>query len=187
MAPQKSIVIQTGNKAARDVIGGDQWNVNLPAPSIAALTVLLEKLSKEQENDERAKEVIAELLRFQEPKEPTPIGLEKKLADGGRSHHIEFALEAKECFVKKLAKNTLFESAQEIHVFVLGRIYTVFRTHIATLISQGASLDVVDAAVRTLIIEPLVAELQETSFRYYDEEVYGMLFYLTGNCYIRWT
>jgi len=37
-----------------------------------------------------------------------------------------------------------------------------------------------------MIIDPLVAELQKTSFRYYDVEVSGMLFYLTGNCYVRW-
>lgn len=182
----KSSVTQSGNNASGDIIAGDQININFPTPALSRLTLLLQKFQAEQENDIQTKQVIDELLRYQEPRTPSPVGLEKKLEDGGRLYQVDYALEAKEAFVKKLARNTLFESAQEIHAMVLGKIHSVFRTQISSLISQNMPLDVVDKAIQLSIIDPLVTELQQTSFRYHDQEVWGMLYYLTWNCYIRW-
>jgi LmbE family N-acetylglucosaminyl deacetylase len=151
-----------------------------------ALRGLLQRLQSEQMADERAKKIIDELKRFSEPQEEVPVGLDRKLKDGGRHDLVDFATRAKEHFAKNLAQNTFFESAQEIHALFLSRIYTVFSTEISPQIKAGASRAVVDALIRRLIIEPVVAELQLTPFRYYDDHIYGMLYYLTGNCYVKW-
>lgn len=186
MSSQLSVT-QSNNTVGGDLVGGNKYEFSFqPTSAIAAVRILLEKLQAEQKTDQRASAIIDDLRRFGEPIETEPIGLEKKLSDGGREYQIRFALEAKQQFVKKIAENTLFESAQEIHVLVLSKIYSVFSTEISNLISQGSSREIVDQAIRHLIIDPLVADLQITSFRYYDTEIFGMLYYLTGNCYINW-
>lgn len=186
MSSKEIIIRQEGNNAARDVIG-QKIELIYQAPAIDALTKLVESLRKEQKDDIKAYAVIEELQRYREPKEPIPIGLQKKLDDGGRQYQVEYAMEAKELFAKKLAENTFFESAQEIHALVLSKIHSEFNIHISKLIADGANIEEVNAVVQMRIIDPLVSDLQKTPFRYYAEVVYGMLYYLTGNCFIRWT
>ena len=179
---------QTRNRVGGDIVGRDKTStVQIGSvPATFALRRLVEKLAEEQKNDIRAKEIIAELKRYQVPLDPVPISLEQKLKDGHREDIVIFATEAKEQFAKKLAKNTFFESAQEIHALLLSKIYCVFKAQVLPQIQQGADRLAVDRLVQTLIIDPIVVELQETPFRYYDEHVHGMLYYLTGNCYIVW-
>jgi hypothetical protein len=180
---------QSNNVTGGDVVAGDKiqhsFTMSTPSPA-GGLMHLLKRLQEEQRGDARAQEMIDELKRFTEPKERIPIGVEQKLTDGGRTDLIAFALQAKEDFAKKLAQNTFFESAQEIHALFLSRIYSVFSTRILPMIRDGAHPDVVNTLIQTWIIEPTVAELQQTPFRYYDDHVQGMLFYLTGNCHIVW-
>jgi hypothetical protein len=186
----KNTVSQSGNLAGGHIVGGNLINettVNIGTISpTGVLTRLLEKLVREQKADARAQKIIEELKRFQEPQEPVPIGLDTKLTNGNRADVIHFATQAKERFVKKLAQESLFESAQEIHALVLSRIYSVFCTQISPAIKSGTDRMVVDALVRAQIIEPIVMELQNTPFGYYDEHVFGMIFFLTGNCYLKW-
>jgi hypothetical protein len=182
-------VAQSENRAGGDVVGGNKNTTNLAIGSVSptdAITRLLERLIREQKADVQAQTIIDELKRFQVPQEPVPVGLEQKLKDGCREDIIHFATTAKQEFAKKLAKETLFESAQEIHALVLSRIYCMFSTQISPAIKTGADRLAVDALIRAQIIDPIVAELQNTPFRYYDEHVYGMIFYLTGNCYLKW-
>ena len=185
----RELVNQSGNTAGGDIVAGNLAktvvNIGTISPT-GVLTRLLDKLTQEQKADVQAKKIIDELKRFQEPQDPVPLGLDVKLTNGKRDDVIHFATQAKERFMKKLAQETLFESAQEIHALVLSRIYSIFWTQISPAIKTGASRVAVDALIRTQIIEPIVAELQNTPFRYYDEHVHGMLYYLTGNCYLRW-
>ena len=180
---------QSDNVAGGDIVGGHKvtTNLNIGSPSpTGALRRLLEKLQHEQATDTRARKIIDELKRFDEPQDPVPLGLQQKLADGKRDDLVEFATKTKEQFVKKLAQNTFFESAQEIHALFLSRIYCIFNTQVLPQIKEGVDRQVIDALIRAHIIDPIVAELQETPFRYYDEHVHGMLYYLTGNCYVKW-
>jgi len=185
---------QCDNIAGGDVVGRDKHvnaqstHLHLPAPSsVGQLARLLERLTIEERQGNQAAGLIEELKRFCEPVEANPIGVEQKLLDGGRADLIEFALQAKEQFAKKLARNTFFESAQEIHALLLSKIYSVFWNEIIPQIRAGASRAIIDVLVRERIIDPIVGELQSTPFRYYDEHVHGMLYYLTGNCYVKWT
>lgn len=181
-------VTQKGNFVGGHLIGGDQINNTIFEISPThALGCLLERLEKEMASGSAAQGLIDELKRFSEPVETNPLGIVKKLENGNRSDLIDYAMQAKEQFAKKLAKNTFFESAQEIHALLLSKIYSIFTHQIAPAIKRGEDRAIIDGMVRCLIIEPIVADLQQTPFRYYDEHVHGMLYYLTGNCYINWT
>lgn len=180
-------VEQSNNRAGRDIVGGNQINnqFGTPAPS-AYLARLLEKYQQEVESNAQTKEKLLELQRFGEAKENPLIPLEKKLADGGRSDLVEFALEEKEGFAKKLARFTHFPSAQMIHLHLLANIYSVFSTRILPAIREGQNRDAVECLIQHAIIEPTLSELRENPFNYSAVDVQGMLYYLTGNCYIKW-
>jgi len=185
--PSIPSVEQSNNRAGRDIVGGNQINnqFGTPAPS-AYLARLLEKYQDEVETNATTKEKLLELQRFGEAKENPLIPLEQKLADGGRSDLVEFALEEKEGFAKKLARFTHFPSAQQIHLHLLSNIYTVFSTRILPAIREGQSRDTVECLIQQAIIEPTLTELRENPFHYSSADVQGMLYYLTGNCHIKW-
>lgn len=181
------MVEQSNNKAGGDIVAGNKISnqFGTPAPS-AYLARLLEKYQEEVGTNAQTEEKLLELQRFGEAKENPLIPLEQKLADGGRIDLLEFALEEKEAFAKKLARFTLFPSAQKIHLHLLANIYSVFSTRILPAIREGQSRDAVECLIQHAIIEPTLTELRENPFNYSTVDVQGMLYYLTGNCHIKW-
>lgn len=188
---QQLAIHQDGNQALGDVVGRDKTeitNINqfgTPAPS-SHLAQLLDRYRDELKCDKRTIEKLWELQRFGEPKENPLIPLETKLKEGNREDMIEFALETKESFAKQLARHTHFESAQKIHLHLLSRIWSVFQTRILPQIRAGQPRLVVERLIQSEIIDPTLADLRDNPFHYSDPEVQGMLYYLTGNCHIRW-
>lgn len=157
-----------------------------PLPPSSRIAALLDRYREELKNDRRTAEIVAELRRFTAPAVEDPLTLEDKLTAGNRADLVNFATEVKELFVKKLAKFTLFESAQAIHVHVLSRIYSVFETQILPMIRANTARDKVELAIQHRIIEPILVDLQENPFGYSHEDIYGMVYYLTGNCKVTW-
>jgi hypothetical protein len=182
---------QSNNQALGDIIGGNKneiTNINqfgAPAPS-SYLSKLLERYRHELKHDERTSEKLKELQRYGEAKEEPLIPIETKLIEGHRGDLINFALETKESFAKQLVRHTHFESAQKIHLHLLSRIWSVFQTRILPEIKAGQSRLVVERLIQSEIIDPTLADLQDNPFHYSDPEVHGMIYYLTGNCHIRW-
>lgn len=186
-----STVSQEGNAAGRDIIAGDSITTHVypslapPQPS-TRLFLLLKKLRDEVQSDEKVSTILDELTRFQEPAAKNTRSLEAKLKDGGREDLIIDALWAKEAFTKKLTKFSFFQSAQEVHSLVLARIWSIFSRRIRPLLTTGATRMHVEEQIQNTIIDPLVEDLSTPPLRYLDVEVLGMLYYLTGNCYIEW-
>ena len=184
-------VQQNNNQALGDIVAGNKnetTNINqfgTPAPS-SHLARLLERYRHELEHDERTSENLKELQRYGEAKEDPLIPIETKLNEGSRGDLIDYALETKECFAKQLVLHTHFESAQRIHLHLLSRIWSVFQTRILPQIRAGQSRLVIERLIQSEIIDPTLADLRDNPFDYTDREVQGMLYYLTGNCHIRW-
>ena len=113
--------------------------------------------------------------------------LDEKLRDGNRDHLIEFAIELKELVTKKITKNSHFESAQKIYTYLLTQIRITFLTEIASKIkSKDFQVYQIDDLVVERIIEPLLASVGGCSLLIDKEDLYGLLYILTGNCYIEW-
>lgn len=187
----QQLLQQNNNQALGDIVGGNKseiTNVNqfgTPAPS-SRLAQLLDRYRHELKNDERTSEKLEELQRYGEAKENPLIPIETKLKEGQRGDLIDFALETKECFAKQLARHTHFESAQKIHLHLLAHIWSVFQTRILPEIQAGQSRLAIERLIQSEIIDPTLADLRDNPFDYSDREVQGMLYYLTGNCHIRW-
>lgn len=162
-------------------------STHLPTlPPSSRIAALLNRYREELKNDYRTTEIVAELKRFTAPAVNDLRTLEEKLKAGNRADLVGFATEAKELFVKKLAKFSLFESAQAIHVHVLSRIYSTFETQILPMIRAHTARDKVELAIQHRIIEPILLDLQENPFGYSHQDIYGMVYYLTGNCKVAW-
>ncbi len=93
----------------------------------------------------------------------------------------------KELFAKKLLEHQLYESAQAADAYLLGEVCTRFNSHIYPLIIKKAADELVAQMIESQVIEPVMHLLSEDDcLAHCREEVYGMVYFLTGNCHINW-
>ncbi len=178
-----------GDQAGRDIKKTTVFNYR-PSPGCRNEIIrLAEKFRVERANDIAFNRTIAKLEHFQAqvPDDPL-VGLEQKMEAAGYSpQHMEFAKKTKELFAKKLIEFQLSESAQRIQALLLAEVYSRFHLAIAPMIAADDDLGAINHAVQHEIIDPIQAMLEENVLELYADEINGMLYFLTGNCYIRWT
>lgn len=159
----------------------------------SSMEILCKKYKQQREQNIEVRKQIRQLEHFTVPVAGETVrGVEDKLkeaqvADGGRDRFIEFAKQAKELYAKNLAEHTFWEAAQEIHAALLSLVWTQFHNHIMPHLAAELSQAQLNALVQKFIIAPIKAELGENVLRLYDGEIHGMLYFLTGNCHIKWT
>jgi 2-oxoglutarate dehydrogenase complex dehydrogenase (E1) component-like enzyme len=170
-----------GNQAGRDI------NINNATRKPTCMSNLVEKLKEEMEGNQTFHEIIEELQRYRTAVPDEKIqGLETKLEAGGRRDFLDFALLMKERFAKKLAKFEVYQSAQEIFVLLLAQIYTRFTNHVYPKILEHSDITVVNDLIQTKVVDPVEDMLEENELLIYADEINGMIYFLTGNCYIKW-
>lgn len=177
---------QHGNVVGRDQAGGNIVHYHLDRrPGV--LSRLIAEYEREVREDVVFREVVENLQFFGEPFDPSQRpSLEGKLRRGGREELLKQAKVEKEAFAKKLARNQLRESAQKLYVFLLSTIQMKFQAHIVPLIANNESKDAVDSAIARHVIEPVYDILDSNPLTISPQELRGMMFYLTGNCHLRW-
>jgi hypothetical protein len=154
------------------------------------LNDLYEKFQKEMESDPVLKEICKELDYFSSQVENDEmIGLENKLAAGKKPPMIiKYAKYTKEKFHKKLMLTSQYSSvAQDINVYILSKIHRSFMMEIYTLICNNETESKIQALITERIITPVKAELGLNLFKYDEDDIMGMIFFLTGNCHLKWT
>ena len=150
-----------------------------------------EKLNEEVRKNERYEGVIESLKYYLTKLDG--IDMTTKLIDGGFTQsEILKATRRKEKYAKQLEKNRFFESAQWIDSQLFIQIIIYFETYIEQpLINQGANKDIVLQAVLEKVIEPILELInnegeKDEVLNYSIEDIYGMVYYLTGMCHINW-
>ena len=184
-------VKQEGINSGGDTAGRDikkTINVNLTEKRNKYLCSLMERFKKERDGNIQVNTIIDELTHYKTPiHSERIIGLENKLKKGKREDLLDDALITKEKFTKKLLKYELFESAQEIYAILLAHVYYNFRTHIVPIIKEETySNSEINKLIDERVIDPLFNELDENVLKIYKDEINGMIYFLTGNCHIRW-
>jgi len=184
---QSDNTVENGDMAGRDV---NKQTINIGRMSFGGksqLQILYEKLEEEKKNTTGITEMIEELQHFKSyAKDEEVIGLEKKLENGNRLKYLNFAVRSKEKFSKKLLKNEHSETAQEIYAFLLAKVYRRFEDHIYPRLSEGHSEGFINQLVDEFIINPMEDLLGENLLRLYEDEISGMIYFLMGNCHIKW-
>jgi hypothetical protein len=188
---ENNLVRQSGNNAGENIVGRDYVDNSITnhypeLGKFARLKELYSLFEKEKENNNEFKEFIEELQRYRTPKNEVVQGLTAKLIDGNRMNVIEFAEEVKDLYTRKLYANALYKSAQEINVFFLGLVWEYFTYSVYPLVCNDASEQEIGQAITQHISTPLQAALEGNTLGLTSTDINGMLYFLTGNCHIKW-
>jgi hypothetical protein len=101
---------------------------------------------------------------------------------------VRYAKEVKEQFHKKLMKVSQYSLvAQDINVHILAKVRSAFVMEVYSLILEGKPQDTINLLIRERIINPVMSELGINIFKYTEDDIMGMIFFLTGNCHIKWS
>lgn len=172
--------------------GRDDYSVNFTSSYERStyLSNLYAKFEEEKKSDAELLKLCEELEYFSSQVEGDEIeGLENKLSAASKAPHIiRYATECKEKFHKKLMFTAQYSSvAQDINVYILSKIRRSFLMEIYSLICSGAPEFTIQTVITERIITPVKAELGINLFNYNEDDIMGMIFFLTGNCHIKWT
>lgn len=153
----------------------------------SGLAKLLKRLEKAISEEPAAGEFIKILFQYIDKMEDREvIGLEAKLKRGNRNDLLADAKRCKLMFAKRLQRNELSVSAQKAYAHILAHINTAFANIIKHQIRSGATAQEIDMSIYENIIVPLYDIVSDNPLDITMDHIRGMLYYLTGNCYISW-
>jgi hypothetical protein len=182
-----SKIIVSGNTVDGDLAGGNIYNTYQITGPQTALREMALRFREECAEDERLAHFIEQLQHFvsRATLEPTR-DLEAKLVAGGRADMVDEALELKEHFVKKLTRLQFSEQAQEIFAHILSKIHAYFSLYVKPQLLEGVSRSEIDGMIYSKLLTPIHDETGSSPLRLDLRDLQGMLYFLTGNCHIRW-
>ena len=185
---QSDNTVGNGDIAGRDILKPTIINIGrVSSGGKSQLEILYKKLEEEKKASTIFCEIVDELLHFKTyAKDTDVIGLEQKLENGRRLKYLDFAEKSKEKFTKKLLKNEHSETAQHIYAFLLAKVYSRFETNISPRLSENHPEEYINQLIAELIIKPIEELLGNNLLHIYEDEINGMIYFLTGNCHIKW-
>jgi hypothetical protein len=167
--------------------GRDSLNFNNIFRESEYLSDLYVKYQTEAETNPGLKAICEELNYYTSQADGDVKGLETKLTEGNRSNIIWYAKRVKERFHKKLILNSQFSViSQDIHVFILASVCSHYMLEVYEKVCEETDPTVINVLINERIIKPIEAELGRNLFKYTKEDILGMLYFLTGNCHIKW-
>lgn len=179
---------QSGNIADGDIVGGNQHktvnNVYLPT---SPLTRLYERLRASGADHPYAAQISEQLQHYCSVATDGDVrGLEEKLTSAGRQYLLKTAERLKETATKTIMKWQTSGVAQDILTFILSNIYSEFTLHVTPAIESGATKQEVDALISEKVINPTLEILGDNDLMLTPTDLLGLLFFLGGNCHVRW-
>jgi len=156
------------------------------ANGVSPMTRLIARYKTETENDEKVKRLVEQLKKWQERPPGDVIGLEEKLLRGNRPDMIDFAMLAKERFARALGRHEYSPAAQEIYAYLLAQMWVIFSELVFTKIAQGVSQEAVNLMLVNDVYPRVEHLLEDNPLGIDLAEIKGMLFWLTGNCHVKW-
>ena len=173
------------------ILAGRDANIfNFPAPRVDAtqLNKLLEQFKREKTTNHQFRETVARLAYYKNYADhEVRRTLEQKLLAGNRKAQVKHALRMKDFFARRLLEHELYESAQSADAYLLGEVCTRFNNTIYPLIIKGDQEALIATLIDSQVVDPILQLLSKDDIlSHRREEVYGMIYFLTGNCHINW-
>lgn len=187
MSLLKPSIVQEGNFVGRDMAGRDIVHHNYyPSPQ-TPMSQLIAKYAQEATHDPALRETMEQLQNYTLPRSAS-IGLEGKLKLATwPEDEIEWATRWKETFAKRIREITFSPAAQEIVVYVLSKIYNTFKTRVRPTINRETmTWEQIQTLTIEEVIQPTFKELETNPLGICLDELSGALYFLTGNCHLRW-
>ncbi|MEM9363390.1 MAG: ABC-three component system protein [Bacteroidota bacterium] len=161
----------------------------LHLPDFNQIQKLVEDYKKEVASGEHSefKEVYEKITHYSTNVDEIKQDLLGKLKDGGFEEDADWAIELKEEYAKKLLKNDVSLTQQKIHAFLLAKLQMAFRRHVLSAIRENESKDKIRHLVDDKVISMVGSYLgYENVLNLYEDDINGMLYFLTGNCHLKW-
>lgn len=111
--------------------------------------------------------------------------LDIKLKDSGRDDMIFLAQGLKEIAAKQIMQHQTSASAQRIYTIILDELHTNYMLTVTPQIQADAGRATIDYAINN-IIDKVRDMLGENVLELTVKDLLGFLFFLGGNCHIRW-
>jgi hypothetical protein len=170
--------------AARDI---NKLNIDMrQGTTLNELTLLYARL-RAAEVDENDGSGFCEKLNhyLAAPTEGDVRGLEAKLRESGRTDQLYFAMSQKEQAAKMVMRQQSSRVAQRIYTILLDELHTNYMLVVTPVIESGGDRVVVDAAING-ILHNICSMLGENFLEISVKDLLGLLYFLGGNCHIRW-
>jgi hypothetical protein len=158
-----------------------------------ALVNLIEAYKKEMNSPQQSStgEFIEKLNFFMTTFDNEFMTLEQKLEAGGFSSDIAMARKLKQNYAMTLQKIKHINSAQKIHAYLLGMVLVNFSYAYQFLSKKKAERPentFIKSIIDTKVITPVENLLNsaDNALEIYHMDIHAMIYYLTGNCHIKW-
>lgn len=183
--------LQRDNDVRGDLVGRDKKTTNVFFNSpVSMVNSQLDRLYKKFKDEQQAGTVtsgIDEALQhyITSPTDGDVRGLDEKLNAAGRQGQLYEAKQLKERAAKAIMRHETSRTAQRIYTIVLDELHTSFSLTATPLIQEDADRFTVDQAILHSVRETYAA-LGENLLELSIKDVWALVFYLGGNCHIRW-
>lgn len=176
------------------LVAGDDKSTNhslniSPNNTTQAIAQMYLRILENKDNfldDETYQETKNSLCRYMTPKSNMKT-LEEKLTEADRAELIEDAEELKEDTTKFVLMYEASNSSRYILTHILSTIASKHKAYIIPAIKMGKPRDVIDALIDNMVIGNALNIIDGTGKSITTERMYGLMYYLAGNCHIKWT
>lgn len=176
-------VVLKNNEVAGDVVVGTKKVYNTQPTSLSNLY----EIFRDAEQASAHKSNIADLLLHYISTASYDVrGLEVKLTESDRADIIPEALLWKQRAAMLIARWQTSPVTQDIITHVLSFIHSEFSQYVKPAIQAGHSRIHVEALISEKVLAPTNAMLGENDLQITSIDVLGLLYFLGGNCHIRW-
>lgn len=176
-----------GNTAEGDIAGRDINKIYNSARPITVMARLVDQYQSESAADRTLLEWSEKLEHFFSNKTNTDIrSLKEKLVSSGRGYMVDAALMKKQSAWKAIMRQQGSRAAQTIYTFLLAEIVVNFEQSVLPLVQASASPEVIDAAMLEKVISPALEMLESNPLMLNKLDIQGLVYFLAGNCHIRW-
>lgn len=177
---------QIGNTAGRDIIGGDRVEQNIYFSPPTPLARLYQILRDDDKAENYIAKIADQLLHYCAVGSSDVRGLEDKLIAGNRKDLLLEAAELKQRAAKLIMRWQTSPVTQDIITHVLAKIHGEYMMSVRPAIEAGHTREYVDELISTKVVAPTSAMLGDNDLGITTIDIVGLLFYLGGNCHIRW-
>ncbi|MGA4239434.1 ABC-three component system protein [Ralstonia nicotianae] len=185
---------QSHNAVDGDLVAGDKVDsskttiINVVTNGAASeeLAKLYEKLKADGIGDSSNGKLSEKLEHYMSATTNGDVrGLEAKLRDSGRLDQLRSATDLKERAFKSIMKHQTSRTAQRVYTIVLSELHAAFTLTVTPVIQQDGDRVAVDKCINA-ILQATRNMLGENVLEFDLMDLLALLYYLGGNCHIRW-
>jgi len=168
------------------MVAGNMYQFTVHQATVNEIQLLYQKLKEQDTTDLTNGSFCEQLEHYMAVKTEGDIrGLEDKLKSSDRADQLDAALQMKERATKAIMRLQSSKTAQRIYTIILDELHTDYMLSVSPLIQKDASREEVDGKI-SVIVSSVRDRLGENYLELTTKDILGLLYFLGGNCHVRW-